>query len=412
MANIKTNEASRVAHILSVLESSKKVKQGNVSFEGWGFTSDRVFISRMIKVDDKIPEIDKNNLISESIFEASKNGQLNNASFIRSLSYNENKYLNMPFKKFRMVGQLSLMSSLCSSHLNILDSRITFGLSRNSQLYRKHKNATQHVERGNVPAQPLKYTPFSVSCMARTSTHAFDIAGRTFELWRGCFNLGINRSRTWRITFDGRNPINALLAHPVYTIHEPNGELASDSWYYDSTYQTEGALINQYEIANQGRKCFEILRKKLYSHPYSDVVINAITRYVRALDHVSYEMAFIQLWSICESLTLTTRTESKRTVKLIKAMYHDGDRVDVILQILLEFRNRTVHFGEHSQDIEFLLFHIKNLVEDLIFFHAFNRYSLNSLEESVNFLDLGLNIENLSMKEALLKKAIKRAMRN
>jgi len=409
LAKIKKGEEARVAHLLTELESCKKIAQGHASFEGWGFSSVRVLISRLITLDEKIPEIDKNRIVSSAIFEAAGNGKLNKISFAATLSQKENEYLKKPYKQFRMVGQVSLAPSLCPQHLKIIGSRITFGLSKQEKLYRNHYKITAHVNRLQVPPQPQNYTPFSVSCIARTSTHAFETAGRAFELWRGCLNLGINRGITWRVSFDRRAPVNSLLAHPVYTIHHATGNLVNGSWYYDSTYQTEHKLLSDSIVADNGKKCFEIIRRKLNRHPYGAAIINAITRYVRALDNTAYETAFMQLWSICEALTLTTTSDGKRTVRLVKSIYKEEMYVEVVLQVLREFRNRAVHFGEQTQDMEDLLFQIKTFVEDLIFFHAFNRYKLASLEEAVTFLDLGSNLENLATKQSVLRKAIRRA---
>lgn len=409
MASVVKNEEARLALLLDQLESCKDVKDGRASFAGPGYQTLRVLISRLLNVDSSIPEEDKSRLVSSSVFSAAASGRLSRERLIGELSRGEEGYLRKPFVAYRMIAQISLARTQCPSRFDFDGTRISFAISKDHKLFRHHKMVTDHIDRLEVPKLPNNYVPCSISCRARTEFHAFEMAGRALDFWRGSFNLGLNQGRSWRISVDRRSPVNSILSHPIYTIHQPDGKLASDSWYYNSDYQIEKPLFNDVKESKVAADFAVFFRKKLANHPYRREVIDAIVRYGSALDTVSYETAFLQLWSVCEGLTRTTTTESKITIKRVKALYRDENFADVVLQVLKEYRNRAVHVGEQTIDMEALLYHIKNITEDLILFHAFNRFKLQSLDQTVNLLDLGTSMTVLSNKQTMLRKAIERA---
>lgn len=408
MAKITEKESSRVALLLAELESIKTVSNGKASFKGWGFRTVRVFISRLVIFNRNIPEIDKNNLVQSALFAAASAGKLSNKTFITALNQKENEYFELPNNQFRLVTQVGLDPRLCPKRLKSLNSIISFNIDKNSALYRKHSKSVAHVSRLQVPCLPSRYTPLSVSCVARTANGAFEEAATALDFWRGCYNLGINRGKSWRICFDRRAPVNAVLLHPVATIHHPNGRLADSSWYFDAAYQVEFRSLSRLQDRNKGQRHFIILREKLRGHPYAEPIIRSITRYGRALDGINWESAYVQLWSICEELTLATGHHSENIIKSIKSNYQNEKYVDIVLQVLKEFRNRAVHLGEETQDIETLLFQLKCFVEDLICFHAFNRFNFESLEQAVESLALGTDLKTLVRKRSLIDKAISR----
>ena len=74
----------------------------------------------------------------------------------------------------------------------------------------------------------------------------------------------------------------------------------------------------------------------------------------------------------------------RRTVSL----FGEADFHKQVLKHLRHFRNRVVHAGEGTEEIETLLFQLRRYVQELITFHATNDLRFERFEEACEFLDL------------------------
>ena len=409
MAKIKEKEDSRVAFLLNELEGKKRVLNGNVSFDGWALTQHRVYISRLLDFKSHIPEVDRRKLVISAINSAASSGILNNKSFTDELNRKERKYNEITDGKFRLITQISIDPGLVVKRQRSLECWISFNIDQSSKAYKEYIKVLAHVKNLQVPDMPIGYTTVSVSCTAKTTASAFQRCDRALNFWRGCHNLGINRVRKLRFSFDRRSPVNTILLHPVSTIHHANGQLVDTSWYFDSSYYASSKVLSEPDNINIGKNYFDVIRKIMTQHTYSNVVIDSIARYSRLLDMTDWESSYIQLWSICEALTLTTSSDNSQTIKRMKSIYKNKEYLDVTLQVLKDYRNSAGHFGEESQDIEVLLFNLKTVVEDLICFHAVNRFKFASLRQAVDCLELGSDVDHLEERVELFTKAISKS---
>ena len=63
------------------------------------------------------------------------------------------------------------------------------------------------------------------------------------DLLRGMWNLRLNSAA--RSSSGKRKPVNVLQLGPLHSLHEPNGELATDRYWYDANYEAAriGSLL-------------------------------------------------------------------------------------------------------------------------------------------------------------------------
>lgn len=235
---------------------------------------------------------------------------------------------------------------------------------------------------------PTNYSLISVSVNARTKAEAADLALDRLDFIRGLWNLSKNRGNSFRMSFGQRKPINSLVLFPIHTIHKPNGELNEGTYWWVPQYQGEIKKINKQSELNKMHNYMKGFRSKLNDCNFKYDIVSALVRYVRALDSLHWENSFLQMWGILESLTDTTYSSYKKTVQRASFLYSDRKLAQEILLHLKDYRNRSVHAGEESGEIEALLFQLKNHVEELIIFLVFNNFNFESIKDASDFLDL------------------------
>jgi hypothetical protein len=133
------------------------------------------------------------------------------------------------------------------------------------------------------------------------------------------------------------------------------------------------------------------VRASLARSAYRESLEDALRRYTRALDLFQWEVAFLGLWGLLETLTGTKPHDSHDlTMRRASFLYPDPER-EVHFQTLTHlrhYRNRSVHGGESSATIEAYLYQLKRYVEQLLLFHLTNSYGFGSVEQAGEFLGL------------------------
>jgi hypothetical protein len=115
----------------------------------------------------------------------------------------------------------------------------------------------------------------------------------------------------------------------------------------------------------------------------------------------------LQLWSILEKFTATPRANYDKTIKRTAFLFEDSEITKQILQHLRRFRNETVHAGTRTEQIEQLVYQLKQYVEALIFFHISNHFRFANIEQAAQLFDLPTNSEFLRSRIRLTQRAMK-----
>ena len=149
------------------------------------------------------------------------------------------------------------------------------------------------------------------------------------------------------------------------------------------------------------------LRSRLTKLSYRSDIEGALIRYVRVLDSADLNDTFLRLWSLLEYLTDSTHDLYKVATRRAAFMFADRERSKLVLTHLTNHRNRFVHAGSDTDDIESLVFQLKRYVDALLLFHLGNRFGFSSRNEAALFMDLPLNKKELQLQIKRLQDAKK-----
>jgi hypothetical protein len=261
------------------------------------------------------------------------------------------------------------------------DPKATKGFNQRASAFAHHRTALGF-------SLPSHYKRVSATVAARGPYEAAEKALNAIDLIRASWNLSINRGKGWRHSSGRPSPVNDIRLSPFHTVHQISGALATDTYWYDPSFAKAASLYSDKPRFLRLQEFARKLRLRLVAHPYRRDVEAALVRYVRALDSPDLNDSFLRLWSLLEYLTDSGRDPYKVAIRRTSFLFQDHERARLVLMRLTEHRNRFVHAGSDSQEIEALVFLLKRHVDTLLLFHieSAGRFPLRS--EAAKFLDL------------------------
>jgi len=371
------------------LEKVKRISSdGKVLFNAFEHSEYVVLLNSMISLDDEIPEIEKQRIINQATSKAGAKGVITTKSILGEICKLEREYLSKDKKKFRLITSISISSKCQLPKVYFEGSCIVIHahLNKASQDSRsKMINDAKHVISSDLPKN---YAVVSVSVTARSTAEAADKALEHLDLVRGIWNLWNNSGHTIRISYGKRSPVNRIILGPIHTLHHDNGNLATESWWYEPQYQGPVNLYDEITKIENMNKYMANFRSHLKKLNYESDIIQAVVRYVRALDSRDWDDSFLRLWGVLEFLTGTLLLSYKVTIRRASYMFADKGYGHQVLSHLRNYRNKYIHAGSASGNIESLMYQLKRYVEALIKFHVGNKFRFSSIAEAAEFMDL------------------------
>jgi hypothetical protein len=396
-------------HLAVRLEESKTLGQdGRVSFNGFGFTEYIVVLNSMVSLNDTITEFEKNNIVRKAAFSLAKREIISSSGLLKEINQFETEYLKQKPQKFILVSTLSINRFLKLKRAHINGTTITFhhNLPKtfSTEIESKIKRPASYTITGEYPKD---YIFVKTTVNAKSHSQASSIAIDSIDIIRGIWNLFYNRGK-FRISSGRRDPINNISFGPLHTIHFPNGKLASESWLYETGYMgplkvfdMKNKLDNLYKFQNK-------VRKALKRNKFRNQMEPALQKYAQALDIRDWESSYLRLWGLLEYLTNTNENEShKDTVKRTSFFFQERDYARQVLNHLRDHRNKSVHTGGSNQNIETLLYQLKNFVEIVLEFEIANKFNFSSREELTQFMNLPEDVSELKRRGEIIDHALK-----
>lgn len=176
-------------------------------------------------------------------------------------------------------------------------------------------------------------------------------------------------------------------------------------FWFDPEYSKPASIFSDIDKFKKILAFAKNLRNRLSCLPYREDIEGALIRYVLALDSADLNDAFQGLWSILEYLTDSTNDRYKVATRRAAFMFADRDSSHLVLSNLTNNRNRFVHVGSNTEDIESLVFQLKRFVDALLLFHIGNRLGFSSRHGVAGFMDLPPNKNELNLKIRRLQQA-------
>jgi hypothetical protein len=254
---------------------------------------------------------------------------------------------------------------------------------------------------------PREYAWVTVPASGRTWREAGDAGIEAVDLLRGIWNLRLTFQR-WTISSHARGPINDIVLGPVHTVHNPNGQPAAGEFYYQPEYRKPHKVYDLSKGHDKLRQFQRRVMRQINRSKIGPFLRRSLIRYARAQDEADLDDCFLNLWSLLEALTCTPRAAYDMTVHRAASVWSDPAFPVQELTHLRSWRNRSVHLSESSDDRETRAYQLKSYVDQMLAFLIFNRNSRRqSLEETMQLLDMPHDAEELKRKLNLYRKALR-----
>lgn len=395
-------------HALLVGRAQRAKVDGDQSgfLSGASVTSEfDLVLSGCLELDNEIPELERNRIVLK-VSQAARSASTIDAKLLLSeASKHETEYLQRPKVAYRLLTEVSLSSSLRVPRTRVKEVTLTFAPGKSVGFDKRDAafKAAAHTLGFSLPAG---YVRLSAYVNARSTHEAVELALNSIDLTRASWNLAVNRGKSWRYSSGRPAPVNDIRLSPFHTLHKLDGSLATDSWWYDPSYAKPTGIYSQKQDKLNKLLSFAAdVRDRLKSHQYRDDLETALIRYVRALDSSDLNDAFLRLWSLLEYLTDSTHDPYKVAARRAAFMFVDQERSRLVLTHLTNHRNRFVHTGSDSNQIEDLVFLLKRYVDALLLFHIGNRIGFKTRKDAALFMDIPPEEKKIDEKIELLKHA-------
>lgn len=373
-----------------------------------GFASSdfSIILGGCIEFHSDLPEFERKRIVTRVSHDASISRPITAESLLKQCSKLEQEYLALPTKPFRLLTEISIWWTIDVPRATVGQTTVTFnpktvrGFSERSRLFNE--------SRGTVGfALPDHYMRVSALVSARTPYEAAEKALNGIDLVRASWNLSLNRGKTWRHSGGRPPPVNDIQLSPFHTVHDSAGALATETYWYDPGFSKPASLYSDKPRFSRLQEFARNLRTRLAQHPYRPDMESALLRYVRALDSADLNDAFLRLWSLLEYLTDSGHDPYKVATRRAAFMFQDRERAQLLLTHLTQHRNRFVHAGSDSDEIESLVFILKRHVDSLLLFHLGNSFRFPTRPEAARFMDLPPNKDEIDLRISNLRSARK-----
>ena len=365
-----------------------------------------IVLGGCIEFNSEIPEFEQKRIITKVALDSSIPRPIKAESLIQECTKHERIYLALPKQNFRLLTEISIYWTIDVPKIVIGDTTLMFkpksdvGFGARSKLFKD--------SRGSVGFElPQNYMRLSAQIRARTPHEATERALNSIDLARASWNLSLNRGKSWRYSGGRPSPVNDIRLSPFHTIHDSKGKLATETYWYDPGYSRPANIFSDKSKFTRLLSFAGKLRSRLAKLSYRSEIEGALIRYVRALDSADLNDTFLRLWSLLEYLTDSTHDPYKVATRRAAFMFTDRARSQLVLTHLTNHRNRFVHAGSDTDDIESLVFLLKRYVDELLLFHIRNPFGFSSRSEAALFMDLPPNKKELQLRIKRLQDAKK-----
>ena len=377
-------------------------------FISGGFaTSDfSIVLGGCVEFHADVPEFECKKIVTRVSHDSAISRPVTAESLLKQCSKLEQEYLSLPTKPFRLLTEVSIWWTIDVPRTTVGKTTITFnpktvrGFGERSRLFNDSRTTVGFV-------LPDHYKRLSALVSARTPYEAAEKALNGIDLVRASWNLSLNRGKTWRHSGGRPSPINDIRLSPFHTVHDSTGALATETYWYDPGYAKPASLYSDKPRFSRLQEFARNLRTRLAQMPYRQDIESALLRYVRALDSADLNDAFLRLWSLLEYLTDSGHDPYKVATRRAAFMFHDRERAQLVLTHLTQHRNRFVHAGSDSDEIESLVFLLKRHVDSLLLFHLGNSFGFTTRGEAARFMDLPPSRAEIDLRISRLRSARK-----
>ena len=379
---------------------------GQPTFTASGLDTPWSLLSQLVAFDSSVPEIERLGIAREAAFDMARLDAFSLSSYLGCASRLESEYLSLPKRRFIVLAQLSVSGSDALSGTRRDGMWISFPLEVPTSFVKSRAKVIDIPAKHHLYADPPSgYRWVRVSVRERCPAAAVAAVESCLQLQLGIWNLWLNRRKGLSWSTGPRQPVNEIGLGPIHTVHQPSGIVDDGVGWYDTGYFAPFAVKRLGDDAQSIQSFSNRMRGRLGRVAFGGVVENCIRLYNRALDEHDASTSYLRMWQTLEAATNTAPNRHADPVRRAAFLYSDHEYVAAELSHLRDSRNRLVHTGESSLQVDSNLLRLRLHVERLLMFLAARGAEFPSMEDVGEFLDLPSSTSELSRKLGLVSKA-------
>lgn len=380
---------------------------GRIEFEAFNFDLFKGALEGIVSLHPDIPRSHYSGIVGTACSNAAKTGKISAPAVLAALKQQEADFLRKPLRQFYLLSQISIPRTIAlPKRTRVRGATVAFTPALRKKEREEQLKFLSKPSAAKGTEHPTEYTFVRTSATGRTEHASGERALDDLDLLRSFWNFGLNVGTRSRLSWPERHePVNQVLLGPIHTLHEPSGEVAGRTWWYDAAFRP---VVQSGDFASTFSRCRDYQRKivaRLTDHPYRDVVESALIRYVRALDLSDAQDAFLRLWSLLE--TLTAESTHKIVVKRGAALVKPFQVSHHLLDVLRLRRNEHVHLDKRHPNESAAMFNLKFFTERLLRYHIVNQFHFQSIAEAAAFLDHAAAVDQLPTGMKRMRQAAK-----
>ncbi len=389
--------------ILEQIGKTARVNEtGNLTITNFTFVAvHKPVISSAIEFREPIPEPDRDGIVVEAIRQAALKQDFSPQFLKVALSKGENKFLSQPKKDYILASALSFNQVPPFRSISIEEVKLILSKSLPRSLDRRP--IERQLNRIYPTKLPDSYIALRCNTHGRSIHEAADKALSAIELLLGIWNSFITYHSTRLQIGMPQGPISRVRAGPIHTLHNADGSLATEMYWYEPTYAapvTSRPLKVEWKELRDGDRR---IRRRISTIKIGSILRTAFIRYTAALNEPRMEVAYLKLWGVLELLTDTTGKRYDTTVRRTAFLAKHWQMAKQELEHLRDARNRIVHYAEGGNKTETHVVQLKSYVDIMFDFLLKYPDAKASIEEIGEFLDSPYDKESVQRKIKLLE---------
>jgi hypothetical protein len=353
MAKFNDTRADRrnKLNIAALIERLEKVKQLRPEADGGGIAYAGAFefedlvsvLETAISFSRSFPATVRRRFMVDALFSPAAVKKLTRDALLREINSREAEYISRPPQKYIVLTSLSVPANLRIPPVDFGGGTVTFS-SRLPRKFDRQPLAKAFKDNLHNP-DPSQYTIVRISVLARSPVEAYEAGMDELDYVRGVWNFSTNRGIREVFSSGLRRPIGPFCLGQVHTVHESNGNLAVEAYWYNLFFVHHIPFLsgrNWGAVKANQRKIRQLVRTSRYSGDLR----GAFIRYARALDGIDYEASFLKLWSLLEFLTNCSDGKYDSLVRRCAFLFRDYEYHQQILEHLRQRRNLFCSYGD------------------------------------------------------------------
>jgi hypothetical protein len=390
--------------ILDKIETAKTVSpDGKVSYSAFDYHDAFAALFSMIDFPKIVEEeLSVDSVVSEALGQAAASGVITKEIFIEKLNSVIRSKLATRENTYHLLTSFSMTGELPFKQLEFKRVRL-----RVVDVYAKKFGCRgEIISKANdkFSHEHSSYSKVIVTTKSKTAHGASSRSIRVLDTIRALLCMFSNSSM--ELFGDNFSPINRIRLGEVHTLHKDNGSSATENtvWFEPDFIEAKPYLCNKVDVL---KKNIKWAMNKLDECSYSDVVKDALLRYVRALDESNHNTALLRIWGALECLAAPSASNYDSVTRRCAFIFDESEYHQQILEHLREFRNKSVHAGDQSERAKTYCFQLQFYFQKMVLFHLKSVKEFSSLDQANSFLDLPTDKSSILERKRMLDKAIK-----